>query len=70
MNSSLWSADRRVHIKIIAVSLVMTAVIIVVGSNIRAPDFSSDSARNYVDPRPVVAGQPVNLSAATSSTIR
>jgi hypothetical protein len=68
MSSSLWSADRRAHIKIIAVSLVMTAVIVVVGSSAR--NFSSDSARNYVDPRPVVAGQPVNLSAASSSTIR
>jgi hypothetical protein len=71
MNSSLWSADRMTHIKIITVSLAMTAVVVVaVGSGIRATNLKSDSARNYVDPRPVVAGQPVSLSATDSPTIR
>jgi hypothetical protein len=71
MNSSLWSADRMTHVKIIAASLVLTTVVVLaVGSNIRSAAFKSDSARNYMDPRPVVAGQPVNLSTASSSTIR
>jgi hypothetical protein len=71
MNSSLWSADRMTHIKIIAVSLAMTAVVVVtVGTSIRTNDLSSNSAKTYVDRRPVVAGKPVNLSATNSSTIR
>jgi hypothetical protein len=71
MSISLWSAGRMTHVKIVAVSFVMTAVVLsVVKSNIRATDFSSGGARNYMDSRPVVAGQSVILSAAGISTIR
>jgi hypothetical protein len=71
MNSSLWSADRMTHIKIVAVSLAMTAIIaLTVGTSIRINDPSANSAKNYVDRRPVVAGEPVSLSASESTTIR
>jgi hypothetical protein len=71
MNSSLWSADRMTHIKIVVVSLAMTAIVaMTVGTSIRINDPSTNSAKNYVDRRPVVAGEPVSLSAAESSTIR
>lgn len=71
MNSSLWSADRMTHIKIFAVSLAMTAIVVVtVATSIRINDPSTNSAKNFVDRRPVVAGEPVSLSAAESSTIR
>jgi hypothetical protein len=71
MNSSLWSADRMTHIKIIATSLVMTAVVIVaVGSILRTSASNPDGARNYVERAPIVAGKPVTLSVTTSSTIR
>lgn len=71
MNSSLWSADRMTHIKIIATSLVMTAVVVVaVGSILRTADSSSNSARNYVERAPIVAGKPVTFSATDNSTIR
>lgn len=65
MNSSLWSADRMTHIKIIATSLVMTAVLIVaVGSILRTSDTVP------TDNRPLIAGKPVTFSATDSSTVR
>ncbi len=65
MNSSLWSADRMTHIKIIATSLVMTAVLVVaVGSILRTSDSGS------VGSGPVVAGKPITFSASDNSTIR
>jgi hypothetical protein len=71
MNSSLWCADRMTHIKIVAVSLAMTAfVVVTVATSMRINDPSTNSAKNFVDRRPVVAGEPVSLSAAESSTIR
>jgi hypothetical protein len=71
MNSSLWCADRMTHIKIVAVSLAMTAIVVVtVATSMRINDPSTNSAKNFVDRRPVVAGEPVSLSAAESSTIR
>ncbi|HVO94566.1 MAG TPA: hypothetical protein VMT22_17085 [Terriglobales bacterium] len=71
MNSSLWCADRATHIKIVAVSLVMAAmVVVVVGSGVRITDTNSTSARNYADPGVIKAGQPISLSTVDVSTIR
>jgi hypothetical protein len=65
MNSSLWSADRMTHIKIIATSLVMTAVVVVAaGSILRTSDTIP------TDNRPIIAGNPVTFSATDTSTIR
>lgn len=70
MNSSLWSADRITHIKIVAASLVMTAIaVLAIGSSVQLSAPSLDSTRNYIDPRPIVAGKPITLSATDSSTI-
>jgi len=71
MNSSLWSVDYITHIKIVAVSLALTAfVVVIMGTNFRSTDSSINSAKDFIDRRPVVAGQPINLSATESSTIR
>ncbi len=71
MNSSLWSADRMTHIKIVAVSLVMAGIVVVaVGSGVRITDANSISARNYTDPVVIKAGQPISVSKADVSTIR
>ncbi len=65
MNSSLWSADRMTHIKIIATSFVMTAVVVaIVGSILR----TSDS--DFVGSATIVAGKPITFSASDNSTIR
>jgi hypothetical protein len=65
MNSSLWSADRMTHIKIIATSLVMTAVVVVAAGSILR---TSDTVPT--DNRPIIAGKPVTFSATDNSTIR
>jgi len=71
MNSSLWSADRMTHVKIVATSLVLTLIVVVaVGSAARIADERSDRAQNYVDPRPAITGKPATFSAADSATIR
>jgi hypothetical protein len=70
MNSSLWSADRMTHIKIVAASLALTVIVfVVVGSSVRITD-SNQRIQNYIESRPVVAGEPVTLSARDSATIR
>ncbi len=71
MNSSLWSADRMTHIKIVAVSLAMAAIVVVaVGSGVRITGANSMSARNYTDPTVIKAGQPISVSTVDVSTIR
>jgi hypothetical protein len=65
MNSSLWSADRMTHIKIIATSLVMTAVVVVVVGGILRT-----SGSGPVGSATIVAGKPVTFSASDNSTIR
>lgn len=71
MNSLLWSADRTTHIKIAAVSLAMTAIVAAtIGTSTRIDKHNADSAKNYVDHRPVIAGKPIDLSSIANSTIR
>ena len=66
MNSSLWSADRMTHVKIVAVSLIMAIVVVVaVGSSVRVAD-----TNNYADRIVIKAGQPVGVSTIDVSTIR
>jgi hypothetical protein len=43
MNSSLWSAGRNTHLKIVAVSLMASLIVVVIGINAR-----TDSGANQV----------------------
>ncbi len=62
MNSSLWSAGRNTHLKIVAVSLMASIVVVMIGANAR-----HDSGPNQVV---VKAGQPVVYTDNAGATIR
>jgi hypothetical protein len=62
MNSSLWSAGRNTHLKIVAVSLMASIVVVMIGANAR-----HDSGGNQVV---VKAGQPTIYTDNAGATIR
>ena len=71
MNSSLWSADRTTHIKIVAVSLMAAIVVVTIGISARNSDTDSTTVLISTDASVVVkAGKPANYSTVGASTIR
>jgi len=62
MNSSLWSAGRNTHLKIVAVALVASIVVVVVGIDSRG-----ESGAPQVG---VKAGQPTVYTGNGGPTIR
>jgi hypothetical protein len=62
MNSSLWSAGRSTHLKIVAVSLMASIIVVVIGINARV-----DSDANQVV---VKAGKPAIYTDNPGSTVR
>ena len=61
MNSSLWSAGRNTHLKIVAVAL-MASIVVIVGINSRV-----ESGTNQIV---VKAGQPTVYTDTAGPTIR
>ena len=59
MNSSLWTADRNTHLKIVAVSLLTAIAIVAGGISVRI----SDMASVQVDRAVVKAGKPIIFTA-------
>jgi hypothetical protein len=70
MNSSLWSADRNTHIKIVAVSLVAAIAVMAVGISARISDPGAVTARIHADGPVIKAGKPATFTANDTSTIR
>jgi phosphate/sulfate permease len=70
MNSSLWSADRTVHIKIVLVSLAAAIVILAFGINARLEESNSATVVASVNGSVLRAGQPTKVSANDLSRIR
>ncbi|HEX7565281.1 MAG TPA: hypothetical protein VF396_18845 [Bradyrhizobium sp.] len=70
MNSSLWSADRTVHIKIVLVSLAAAIVILAFGINARLEESNSANVVASVNGVVLRAGQPTKVSANELSGIR
>jgi len=62
MNSSLWSAGRSTHFKIVAVALMASIVVVVVGINSRV----ESGAPQVV----LKAGQPTVYTGNNGTTIR
>jgi hypothetical protein len=62
MHSSLWSAGRNTHLKIVAVSLMASIVVVMIGANAR-----HDSGPSQVA---VKAGQPAVYTDNAGATIR
>ena len=70
MNSSLWSANRATHIKIVVVSMVAVAVIVGVGINARTDDSSSAVAMTKVNGPVLKATKPAIITANDISKVR
>ena len=70
MSSSLWSADRNTHLKIVLVSLICSIVVVAVGLNARVADRGDATARIIADDIPVVAGKAKIYTDGARSTIR
>jgi hypothetical protein len=68
MNSSLWSAGRNTHLKIVAVSLMAASVVVVIGINARLD--SGATARVGTDQIVIKAGKAKTFTDSAGSTIR
>jgi hypothetical protein len=67
-NSSLYTADRTTHLKIVALSLLASIVVLVVG--ITAHTTSFDTARIQAAGPAVKAGKPVAITHDDTTAIR
>jgi len=71
MNSSLWSADRNTHIKIVAVSLVAAIVAVTAALTARIDGPNTATARLQADGTVVVkAGTPKIITANDNIKVR
>ena len=68
MNSSLWSAGRNTHLKIVAVSLMASIVVVAIGINARLD--GGATARVGTDQIVVKAGKTKTVTDNSGSTIR
>lgn len=63
MSASMYRADRNTHIKVVAVSLVCTIVVVIVGLTARSNDLTVASTI-------IRAGAPVVTTTSVENTIR
>ena len=68
MNSSLWSAGRNTHLKIVAVSLMAASVVVAIGINARLDNGAT--ARVGTDQIVIKAGKAKTFTDNAGSTIR
>jgi hypothetical protein len=67
-NSSLYTADRTTHLKIVALSLVASIVVLIVG--ITAHTTSFDTPRIQASGPAVKAGKPIAITTGDTTAIR
>jgi hypothetical protein len=70
MNTSLFTADRDTHIKIVVVALVAAIAVATVAINARLPDSGSVTAHGRSDSLVVRAGEPARYSVRDEAAIR
>jgi hypothetical protein len=70
MNSSFFTCDRATHLKIVAVALVASIVVIVAGIHAHTTDTSGVAANAETNGVVVKAGKPAVLSIRDDSTVR
>jgi hypothetical protein len=69
-NSTIFTADRTTHMKIVAVSLVASIAILVVGIAAHKTTSPDTTARIQTAGPAVKAGKPIAITHSNSSTIR
>jgi hypothetical protein len=70
MNSSLLTADRMTHLKIVVVSLMLATLVAGIGIAARVADATSGIARLEAAAPVVKASKPVTAAASADTTIR
>ena len=69
-NSSLVTADRSTHLKIVVVSLVAAIIVVAIGVAARPPVNEATTARVKSDGRVIQAGKPVTVTVREGATVR
>jgi hypothetical protein len=69
-NSTIFTADRTTHLKIVVISLVASILIIVVGIAARTTTTADTTARVQTAGPAVKAGKPIAITNSDTSTIR
>jgi len=69
-NSTIFTADRTTHVKIVAISLVASIAVLLVGMTARNTTATDTTARVQVAGPPVKAGKPVAISHSDTTVIR
>lgn len=69
MNSSLYTADRATHLKIVVVGLFAAILVAGIGIATRDVDLGTDILTQQAKAPVVKAGAPVTWSANTTSTV-
>ena len=69
-NSTIFTADRTTHVKIVAISLVASIAVLMVGIAARSTTATDTSARIQTAGPAVKAGKPMAVTHSTTSAIR
>jgi hypothetical protein len=69
-NSTIFTADRTTHLKIVVISLVASIAVIVVGIAARTTTTADTTARIQTAGPAVKAGKPTAITRTETSTIR
>jgi len=69
-NSTIFTADRTTHVKIVAVSLVASIVVLLIAISARTATVADNTARIQTVGPAMKAGKPIAISRSDTSTIR
>ena len=69
-NSTIFTADRNTHVKIVVISLVASIAVLMVGIAARNTTTADITARTQVAGPPVKAGKPVAISHSDTTAVR
>ena len=69
-NSTIFAADRTTHVKIVAVSLVASVAVLLVGMTARNTTATDTTAHVLIAGPAVKAGKPVTISHSDTTLIR
>lgn len=69
-NSTIFTADRTTHLKIVVVSLVASILVIIVGIAARTTTTADTTARIQTAGPAVKAGKPIAITNSDTSAIR
>ena len=69
-NSTIFSADRTTHVKIVVISLIASLAVLMVGITARNATTADSAARIQVAGPAVKAGKPVAISPSDTTAVR